>query len=371
MRARRWTRAARGLLGEAAMRKLHFIALAVASLALSACNSVRLADSVDLTFDWGPLQHHDELHMPYAAGTDFSLYTIGISSRHTVGWTLESGDDSVVRVDSTSDGSARVTAVSAGTVAMSIVDADGQPVHDVALDVRQPDRAELMAHGPLIIDRPALQEDWSEIHVLAGHEATFEVRWFEGDTRLYGNGTLTAVADGDIDVTPRQTFLFEDREWVTFAPHSEGTYEVQLLANGQPVRTVQVVAVTADALDSVALYGMDEAHAHEGDLLTVLAQAYDVEGRAVFGVEYQWDLDGATQDGFGDLYRYALAPHSPRQLTAHFSGMEANVMIHATEGVVDSTNRLGCSVGGVGMPGTPLGAVALGMLALSLFRRRR
>lgn len=345
---------------------------ALAVLATTGCNTIRLADSVDLTFDWAPLVHHDELHMPYVAGASFSLYTVGVDQDHRVGWTIESNDPSVIRVDTTMDGDADVTAVGAGTASMTLFDEDGNNVHDIALDVRQPDRAELAAHGALILDRPDLQEDWSEIYVLAGGEATFEVTWFEGDQELFGNGALTAIAEGDIVVTPRRTFLFEDREWVTFAPGSPGTYDVQLLANGQPVRTVRIIAVSEDAVDSVALYGMDESSAQAGDLLTVLAQAYDVDGHPVFGVEYNWDLDGVDQLGYGDLYRYALAPESPRRLCARFAALEADAMIHANEGFVDSTNRLGCSVGGVGMPaGSALPALLLAVAALRARRRAR
>lgn len=356
------------------MRTLHFTLITAIALATSACSNIHLADSVDLTFDWAPLAHPDHLHMPYVAGSSFHLYTLGVDPDDLAGWTLESNDGSVIRVDSTSDGEADVTAVGPGTASMTLFDADGHNVHDIGLDVRQADRAELAAHGALIIDRPDLQDDWSEIHVLAGGSATFEVTWFAGDEQLFGNGALSAVAEGDIVVTPRQTFLFEDREWVTFSPGSPGTYDVQLLANGRLVRTVRVIAVTEDAVDHVELHGMDESQAHEGDLLTVLAQAYDAEGNTVFGVEYAWDLDGEDQDGYGDLYRYELAPESPRRLCARFGALEADAMIHANEGFVDSTNHLGCSVAGVGMPGgAAFPAVLFALVALrrrALARRR-
>jgi hypothetical protein len=348
------------------------LALTFIALVLGAgCSRVGLGDTVDLDWNWAPLLGpSDELHLPYVAGADFDLYTRFVDEDDQVGWTLESDDASVLRIDSTENGDASVTATGAGTTTVRILDEEGELVYDTPVDVRQATRAELLAHGAMIIGRPEMQESWDEIRVLAGGSATFEVQWYDGDERLYGNGALTAVATGDILVEPRRTFLFEDREWVTFTPGSVGTYDVELRANGVAVRTVRVIAVAEDAVDSVSLHGMDESAAGEGDVLTVLAQAYDAEGRAIFGTEYSWDLDGIAQEGLGDLFRYELVPGDFRMLQAH-GVMDAAVMIQATEGWVDSTNNLGCTVS----PGVPangaLSLLALGAAAIALARRRK
>jgi len=337
------------------------------------CNQVGLADSVDLEWNWAPLVGpSDELHMPYAAGADFHVYTVNVDEDDREGWTIRSSDASVLRVDDTADGTADVTATGAGVATVSIHDASGEPVHEIELDVRQPTRAELFAHGAMIIDRPELQEEWDTIFVLDGGSATFEVRWFDGEDRLFGAGALSAVAEGEITVEPRRTFLFEDREWITFTPHAAGSYDVELRANGAPVRTVRVVAVTHEAIQTVLLHGMDESAAREGDLMTVLAQAYDAEGQPVFGVEYSWALDGEVEEGLGDLFRYELVPGAFRMLGARSDVMGAEVMIQANEGYVDSTNRLGCSAARVGMRAhIGLAPIALGVGLLTLARRRR
>lgn len=350
------------------------LALMMSCLALATgCQQIGLADSVDLELNWAPLVGpSDALHTPYVAGSDFHVYTLDVDEEEAAGWTIESSDAAVLRVDATADGSADVTATGAGASTMSVLDASGQVVHETEIEVRQPTRAELFAHGALIVDRPELQEAWDEIQVLAGGSATFEVRWFDGDTRLFGNGALSAVAEGDITVEPRRTFLFEDREWVTFTPHAPGTYEVELLANGAPVRMVRVVAVTEDAVDTVLLHGMDETAAQAGDLLSVLAQAYDAEGRAIFGVEYTWDLDGDVEEGEGDLFRYELEPGRYRMLGAHSTTMDAQVMIQADEGYVDSTNNLGCAAAAVGVRGSAaLAPLAIGLALVTVARRRR
>lgn len=340
---------------------------------LTGCSQVGLADSVDLEWNWARLVGpSDALHTPYAAGTSFHLYTVNVDEDDREGWTLRSGDASVLRIDSTADGNADATATGAGLTVVSIHDAAGAPVHEMEIDVRQPTRAELFAHGAMIIDRPELQEEWDTIYVLEGGSATFEVRWFDGNERLFGNGTLSTVAEGEITVEARQTFLFEDREWVTFTPRAAGSYDVELRANGELVRTVSVVGVPYETIETVLLHGMDESAASEGDLLTVLAQAYGAEGEPIFGVEYSWDLDGEVEDGLGDLFRYGLAPGAFRMLGARAGSMNAEVMIQANEGYVDSTNRLGCSVASVGAgSAAALPPIALGALALLMRIRSR
>lgn len=344
--------------------------VAVAGLA-TGCERIGLADSVDLTFDWNPLPS-DELHTPYVAGADFSLFTTGVDEDDREGWSIESADPSILRVDSTADGAADVTATGAGETTIIVRDERGTARHEAPIEVRQANRAELFAHGGLIIGRPELQEDWDTIHVLVGGQATFEVRWFDGEERLFGHGALSATSStGEVIVEPRRTFLFEDREWVTFSPQSPGEHEVTLLANGTAVRTVRVVGVEAGAVDHVELHGMDESAARDGDLLTVLAQAYDAEERAIFGVEFAWDLDGNTEDGFGDLYRYTFRPGTTHMLGAHFGELDVQAMIQGEEGFVDSTNRLFCSVTHVGLRTAGFPLASLLVLALVLRRRRR
>jgi len=88
------------------------------------------------------------------------------------------------------------------------------------------------------------------------------------------------------------------------------------------------------------------------------------------GVEYAWDLDGDPQDGLGDLYRYTYAPSHEGTLCARFGALEANAVIHGSEGTVSSTNNLSCAVGVVGAAtnGGPWWVATLFVLAM---RRRR
>lgn len=350
-------------------------ALVAGVLAAAGCQRARLADSVDLEFDFlrllGP---SDRLHSPYVAGADFHVYSIGVDEDEGIGWRIFTSDPAVMRVDETlGDGHVSVTAVSAGIVDLILNDERGEEIHRASVDVIEADRADLVAHGAMIIGRDELQpERTDEIQVLVGGLGTFLVEWYGGEERLLGHGALTAESDEGADALPRRTFLFEDREWVTFTALEPGRHDVRLMANGNLVRTITIVAVDEDAIDHVLLHGMDESGASDGEPLTVYAQAYDADGVPIYGVEYQWDLDGAPQVGLGDLYRYEFESGRERTLCARHNEQEAFASIHAAGGWVDSTNRLGCSVGVAGIArGFALPALAALAPLLLVWRRRR
>jgi len=344
----------------------------VASLAM-ACGGPRLADGIDLELDLNPLDGpSDLLHSPYVAGADFGVWSIHADEDDEVGWTIGTSDPSVIRIrEQVGDGYARVSADAPGDVDLMILDAEGQELHRTGVEVVQPDRAELVAHGPRIVRRPELQpESTDELQVLVGGSGTFLVEWYEGDDRLFGHGALSASSGPGVAVEPRLTHLFEDREWVTFTALEAGRHEVELMANGEVTRTITIVGVDEAAIDRVDLHGEDEGRASEGDQLVVYAQAYDDAGAPIYGVEYEWDVDGVREEGLGDLYRYAYAEGMDRELCARHGVHETFATIQSSGGFVDSTNRIGCSVGPVGAPGgLPIAALAL--IGVALIRRRR
>lgn len=355
------------------MRTIGLWVLVTMTLLTTGCREkVGLGDTVDLTFDWGWGRDSDSLHQPYVAGSSFHLYPTGVSEIDTTGWTVESDDPSIFSIVDTLDGDAEVVAQSEGVAEVSLVDEGGQARHRTRMDVRQADGAEVLAHGPEIIDWPELQEDWAEIQVLVGGGGTFLVHWYQGTTRLYGNGALGASAPAGIRVEVARTFLFEDRDWVTFWPEAAGVYDVELMANGLPVHQVRIIAVDEDAIDHVELHGMNESGASRGELLTVLARAYDTSSRPIFGAEFEWDLDGVVESDAGDLFRYEYAPGNERILGANYTSLalDASATIQADDGFVSSTHNKGCSAagGGVPMPGwLPL----LGLLLMMVGLRRR
>ncbi len=348
------------------------VALFALAVPLAGCQAPRLADGIDFEWDFfqllGP---SDQLHSPYVAGASFSVWSIGVDEDEEVGWTIATSDPAVIGVvEQVGDGHARVRANGAGQVDLLLNDETGEEVHRSAVEVVAADRAELLAHGPIIVGRPELQpETFDTIQVLVGGSGTFLVEWSAGGDALSGNGALSTESDPGVVAEPRQTYLFEDREWVTFHVEAPGEHSVTLLANGVAVRTITVIGVEEAAIDRVELHGMDESDADRGDALVVYAQAYASDGTPIYGVEYTWDVNGTTEPGLGDLYRYSYAPGVIVDVEARHEDLAAAVTIMSSGGWVDSTNRLGCSVGAVGAgSGGALPLLALGLLA---WRRRR
>ncbi|MBX3275596.1 MAG: hypothetical protein KF729_35380 [Sandaracinaceae bacterium] len=351
-----------------------FASLALVAAALAGCHGARLADDIDLELDFNPLRGpSDRLHSPYVAGARFTVYTIGVDREDREGWTVASSDESILSVlEERTGGEARVRASAPGTVSLILRDERGDEVHRARVEVLQPDRLELVAHGPLLVRRPELQPpSTDELQVLAGGSATFLVEWYADGDQLFGNEALSATSDDGVRAEPRQSYLFENREWVTLHAETPGRHEVRLFANDVLTRTITVVVVEESAIDRVELHGEDERGARDGDPLVVYAQAYAADGTPIYGVEYAWDLDGRAQEGLGDLFRYNFDSTRRRMLGAHHDDLDAFAEIQAREGFVDSTNRIGCSAA----PGArgPLGAslAVLAAAALALTRRRR
>ncbi len=350
-----------------------FGAVVIATTALAGCQGARLADGIDLELNFlqllGP---SDQLHSPYVSGASFSVYSIGVDPEDEVGWRVGTSDPAILSIaEVRGDGHAWVHAAAPGQVDLLLLDETGQEVHRAPVEVVAPDRAELLAHGPLLVRRPELQPETTDtISVLVGGAGTFLVEWYADGDPLFGNGALSTESDDGVLAEPRQTFVFEDREWVTFTVEAPGPHEVRLYANGELVRTITVLGVEEEAIDRVELHGMNEGGADRGDPLVVYAQAYGADDTPIYGVEYAWDVDGIPEAGLGDLYRYTFAPDRVRDVSAHHGGLDATASIQSSGGFVDSTNRLGCSVGAAGAGGGGLGLPLLGLAGLALWRRR-
>ncbi len=338
------------------------------------CQDMYLSDNIDIDFDFHPLRGaSDSLHTPYVLGTEVTIYAHDALDDDEESWRLECLDESVLRVDEHLDGHIRCTAVGVGTAELRVYDESGEVVHTGEVEVRAPNRSQLYAHGPLIIGQEAGDPRVGEgetIRVLEGGMASFLVRYFDGDQRLYGNGVLVAESAGQIELFEETTFLAENREWLQLRPNATGFFNVELYAGDLEVGSVRVEGVTASEVDHVELIGQSERGADTDDPLVILAQAYDEDGDPVYGVEYQWDVGGFEQSDTGDLYRYSFDSSYDVELAARFQGHEDQILIHSNGGYVDSTNDLGCNLAG-GRPGLPVVPVALLLLGLAVARQRR
>src|SRR5262245_26072276 len=143
--------------------------LALLLLALSGCG-FELTDDVDLSLDFSPLSGpSDTLHSPYVKGARFSLFVHDTSDQNRVqaGWRIESSRPSVLSITDVKnqeyerDGKKRryvvaaAQAVDEGQAEVVVRDGGGGEVYRGAVEVLRPDRVDLLAHGPLLIDRPA------------------------------------------------------------------------------------------------------------------------------------------------------------------------------------------------------------------------
>lgn len=354
--------------------RLPFAALGVAALASTGCQTVAFGDSIDVEFDFDFLID-DELHTPYVAGSEFRVYLVGPDDNEVRGWQIESSDADILQLGSTVDGWAEAQALDAGTLDLVARNDSGDEVHRSEVEVMRADRIELRAHGPIIVNRPELQPAQTDrISILVGGTGTFLVHYYRGDVRLHGNGALSARGPQGVTVEARQSFLFEDREWVSFTADEPGEHDVSLLVDGEPVRTVTIVAVEVDDVADIRLHGEDESEAEDGDLLAVFAQGYDSAEEPIYGIEFEWEIDGLEEPGEGDLFRYEFLGDLTRELCARWGEMEVIVEIDALRGYVDSTNDIGCSVGRVGAIRVSLLWVGFGLvvgLLLGIRRRRR
>jgi len=245
-----------------------------------------------------------------------------------------------------------------------VYDSFGELWDTSTVEVGFPTHTELHASGPMFVD---LEGSTTAPRVLVDGTATFQVRYFDGDERLWGNGTLSIDASPALAAQTDLTFLFENREWVRVSPDAPGVHDLDLYVDGVLARTVSIEAVDASAVDDVRIFGRDESGAHQDDWLVLLAQSYDEDNERIYGVEYFWEIDGVLQFGEGDLYRYQFDRHRESTVLAEFDGHVAEVTANVGEGYVDSSNNIGCN----GLGGLPGGFGALLLVLPAVVRRRR
>jgi hypothetical protein len=266
--------------------------------------------------------------------------------------------------------------MAAGQVELQILDGNSVK-HSHTVTVSFPDRVDILPHGPLLLEETDVASV-DTIQILAGGEGTFLAQYYAGGEKLYGYGALAATADPASGIVPNvaQTSFSENRDWLQVQVDDAGDEgSVQLAVGGMMSRTVSIVSVPEEAIDSVALIGQDTKHASNKEVLTVLAEATDASSNTIYGVDFsftangvaQTDVFGSTTAAMGDLYRYTYDKGVDVMLEATHNTMSDGLMIQSSGGYVSSTNDLGCQ----GAPGSPRGLpLAVGFLfALYCWRR--
>jgi MYXO-CTERM domain-containing protein len=345
----------------------------VVAVGLGACGpTYRMTDDVDVTWDFGFTlsKFDDDLHAPYVRGANVTLFARSSDENPDFrGWTIVSSNPAVFRIDEHEvDGDARALrargqAVGEGTVELRLMDPSGDEVGHGVAEVVVPDRVELLAHGSLILGRDD-EAVVREARLLEGGEATYLVRYFRGGRQLHGNGVLGVEAPEGVTSTPRTSFLFENREWLTLDTTAPMTGMLDVYADEVRVGSVPLVVVPEGSIEDIVVLTQSEGGHQDGDWLVALAQAYDANGERIFGIDYLWDVDGVSQVGDGDLYRYRFKAGRFQMVQATRGTHSDAVMIQSDEGRVDSSNNVGCTAGGGG-------SLVVGLAALGLIGRRR
>lgn len=357
--------------------RVRSLGLLACLVGLGACGeTVTLSDDVDLTWDFAPTflsRFDDDLHAPYVKGARVGLYVWSTDEDERFdGWEITSSDPSVFQVERPRYGGDGLQvqghAVGEGVADLIVRNDDGRTVGRGRAEVLAPDRVELDAHAYLILGRDD-EAPVDELRIVEGGTATYLVRYFRGGRELHGHGVLSIEPPAGISAEARQTFLFEDREWLTVEAGAPGRAQLRLLADGDPVAAPAIVTVAEQDLADVVILTQDEAGRQEGEMMVAFAQAYDATGERVFGVDYAWDLDGIEQVGEGDLYRYPYAPGQQRMVTARRGDKSDSTVIQTTGGYVDSSNGIGCATTGGG--GLATAGLVAGLVALITRRSRR
>ena len=178
------------------------------------------------------------------------------------------------------------------------------------------------------------------------------------------------------EMWPRQSYLDEDRDWasIEFEVPEDGDElaEVEFYANGVLVDTRSFEIVQPDSIAEVELVGERTGGAEDGQLFTVLALALDEGGASIWGVAFDWDLDGISEEGEGDLFRYWFERNASSVLGAEYDGHRGETTIEGNEGYVASSNNIGCFCSAAtDAPGRGLSFGLLCLAALGLVRPRR
>jgi hypothetical protein len=360
------------------------VLLSVLSLGAVGCQSSALVDDIDLDLDWTPLiGPSDSLHSPYVLGAQFTLWGQLSHVDNNTSWHIVSGDEGVIKLGETMPSadsdliSAPATVMAAGQVELQILDGNSVK-HSHTVTVSFPDRVDILPHGPLLLEESDVASV-DTIQLLAGGEGTFLAQYYASGVLLHGYGALAATADPASGIVPNvaHTSFSENRDWLQVQVADAGNEgSVQLMVGGMMSRTVNIVAVPEEAIESVALAGQSTKHASNKEVLTVLAQASDAESNTIYGVDFsftangvlQSDIVGSTTPSMGDLYRYTYDKGVDVTLEATHNALSDGLMIQSSGGYVASTNNLGCQ----GAPGTPRGLpLVVGFwFALYCWRRR-
>lgn len=352
-------------------------------------DQVHFHDDLDFVFDFRPFDPAhpppDDLHSPYVTGARFRIYAFRdhdqMDLRGSEAISLHPGVLDVWNTSSTrevADFDAEAIAPGEAEIVLYRSARQAATWGRALVEVVDPVEADVTFAGALFID--AAPEEYrvgQTVNILQGGMGTFLVEYRDArGRRLAGNDVLQveSLSDG-LEATDDQTYFAEDREWLRLRPTAPGLHQVRLSVAGRPLRTFTVRTVQPEEVAFIELRPESEQGAHSGDFLAVLAVGYrmgDQGPEPVYGIEYDWAVNGFDKPGQGDLYKYEYERNERASLEVRYRDMEQRTTIHGdwSDGWVDSTNHIGCQGGSSrALAGPPV--LILGVLAALFIARRR
>ncbi|HJN72291.1 MAG TPA: MYXO-CTERM sorting domain-containing protein [Myxococcota bacterium] len=332
---------------------------------LIACGGpVAFQDDIDDRLDiFGP--RNDDLSTPYVETAAFEMSIVPRRDKDITGWTLSSSDPTVLELgelEADDSGlSAQAHALSTGEVELQAFDETGKLRATELVEVRRPTRLEVEHVAPLLLGDPdVLGEEVPQL--LVGGSATMLVEYFDEDGQLHGQAEgLTLDAHPMLNPTTLQRDYEENVDFIQISPELAGDFSFTV-SMGDVEREIEVVGVTIDALDHLAIARTDEEEDGGNQVVVVLGE--DSTDRPILGVEPGWRINGQLREETGDVWVYQLEKGVESQAIASFDRHQVGFDFQSSDGAVHSTNTPGCSATGLGA------SALLAMAGLVVIRRR-
>ncbi len=369
--------------------------LCLTALVIGCGTDAALSDNIELEIQGFELGQPDNtLHSPYVRGAEFKVSGFGEDVPDDA--QIVSEDKEILRPTSDTRSLTRsFKAEGAGRSAFRVLDGRDS-LRRGGVIVMTANDAKLHFHGDVLLGTATTETEIESPKILVGGTATFLVNYYRGKRRLHGHGVLTvepeegsAWSDTILDrswhwgvnsgfsgendalrVRVKETFFSADRDWLQISPKQPGEHTIQLFADGAPIGEVTIQAVTEDDVEAILVRKRSEEDLSEGDAGLALAEAFDLNGERIYGLEYAWDIDGQQQDDEGDLFKYFFDATNPGTLCAVFEEHESITQIHASRGYVGSTNDVAMSCEASGGVHNTISLISL-LLFGGLIRRRR
>ena len=334
----------------------------LASLAVGCGVDERLEDGFDRSVGFEESSLEQEFVSHYVLGASIR-YSVESTDRQ---WNFASTDNQVLaRASVDSETASSFTAVGEGTAIVYARprDADGDEYSSLAM-VSAPERFEV--HAAPVIETQGTGHPVERAKVLVGSEASFEVHYYRGDTRLAGAGALS------IDHPQVRTALSYGglrSEWIVVAPTEPGPIEVELSTISGVLGTVEFEGVASDQVAGIDFVRPKESQLQDEERVSVLAVATDAEGEAIWGADFLWNLPHDQVSGDTLEYTY-IEDDNAKTIDVLTGEVWSSVDVRGEDlSVTESAGS--CSVVNPGTTQRGMGLAAMMGLLLSMVGLRR